>query len=650
MNLISAQVKNYKCINDSTAFSVKGLTCLAGKNEAGKTAILQALRRLKPVEESERHFNELMEYPRARRHQLNDPGKDEVLVTTWDLIDDDLAALAEVLGDQAVKNSSVTITRRYKSPDPIWKIEFNERRIIDHLLTTTPRLTEPAKKRLQPHQDIDSLHNDLSRTSKPTIGETNLLRRIEDLFPDGEKNIATKILESRLPRFLYFPTYGTLPGRVSVEDVETRTHDETNQNESERLFFALLGLANVSIDELINAGLSEELIAKLESVSNRLSQEIFQYWSQNRDLRVQFRYDEARPDDPLPFDRGHVFSLRVENMRHGVSVRFDERSAGFVWFFSFLVWFSQMEQLYGDKLIILLDEPGLSLHGKAQADLLRYIKEKLLSKYQVIYTTHSPFMVDTSNILSVRTVEDTIDSSGATLGTKVGDRVLSSDSDTLFPLRAALGYDLTQSLFVGDYCLLVEGSSDLLFLQWASRQLTRQGRSRLDSRWTITPVGGITKLGSFAALFGGNLLQVAILADFHIGDKKKIRDLRESGLLQDSHIFLATQYTDRDEADVEDIIGIELYSELIDRCYGLTGEKRLSEFLPNGDPPRVVEVAERHLSVCVTEGPTFDHLSPAIFLLEHENDFRGVNGYEEALKRFEEFFAAINQLLPQSIG
>ena len=78
-----------------------------------------------------------------------------------------------------------------------------------------------------------------------------------------------------------------------------------------------------------------------------------------------------------------------------------------------------MERTYGDRLIILLDEPGLSLHGKAQGDLLRYIKEKLLPKYQVIYTTHSPFMIDTDNILSVRTVEDVTAEGGAALGTKV---------------------------------------------------------------------------------------------------------------------------------------------------------------------------------------------------------------------------------------
>ena len=75
-----------------------------------------------------------------------------------------------------------------------------------------------------------------------------------------------------------------------------------------------------------------------------------------------------------------------------MSVPFSERSAGFIWFFSFLVKFAQVRK-GGGSLILLLDEPGLTLHGKAQADLLRYFGEKLAPKHQVIFTTHSPFMV-----------------------------------------------------------------------------------------------------------------------------------------------------------------------------------------------------------------------------------------------------------------
>jgi predicted ATP-dependent endonuclease of OLD family len=110
---------------------------------------------------------------------------------------------------------------------------------------------------------------------------------------------------------------------------------------------------------------------------------------------------------------------------------------------------------------------------------LRYFKDKLAPNHQVIYTTHSPFMVPTDNIMSVRTVEDVVryrpDEEPEVLGTKVGDDVLSTDRDTLFPLQGALGYELSQSLFVGEHTLLVEGPSDVLYLQVFSNKLKSLG-------------------------------------------------------------------------------------------------------------------------------------------------------------------------------
>ena len=429
-----------------------------------------------------------------------------------------------------------------------------------------------------------------------------------------------------------------------MEGVSDKTENELS--EGERYFTALLSLAGTDVKALQEAGYYEELKAKLEGVSNRLTDEIFEYWSQNKNLTVEFSYDEARPQDAPPFNEGHVFSLRVRNQRHRVTVSFDERSAGFVWFFSFLVWFSQTERTYGDSLIILLDEPGLNLHGKAQGDLLRYLKEKLLPKYQVMYTTHSHFMIDTDNILSVRTVEDTaVD----VVGTKVGDRVLSADADTLFPLRAALGYDITQTLFVGEHSLLVEGPSDLLFLRWFSRQLILNSRIGLDSRWTITPVGGIDKLGTFTALFSANILHVAVLTDFHSGDKRKIRDLEESGLLHAGHLFLATSFTDQSEADIEDIIGKDLYFELINKCYSLKGNGRLRASTSSGSTETsslVLDAVKAHFRTKVISGPEFDHYSPAVYLIEHEGDFVDTPGLVKAMMRFETLFKEINAVLP----
>ena len=383
----------------------------------------------------------------------------------------------------------------------------------------------------------------------------------------------------------------------------------------------------------------------MEGVSNRLTDETFSYWSLNQDLQVEFDYTDGKSADPPPFNAGHVISLRVRNKRHRVTVGFEERSTGFVWFLSFLAWFSQMEKTFGNNLIILLDEPGLSLHGKAQGDLLRYIKERLLPKYQVVYTTHSPFMIVTEYILGVRMVEDTLSFRGTPLGTKVGDRVLSTDADTLFPLRAGLGYDLTQSLFVGEHTLLVEGPSDLPYIGWFSRELCGMGRTSLDRRWTVPPVGGIDKFGSFSALFGGNNIHAAIFTDFHQGDKRKVNDIEASGLLRAGHIFRANEFTGRDEGDIEDLLGRGLYAELVNRCYRLKDDA-IPDVATEATPIRVLEEVQDHFRTVAMKGPEFDQYTPAVYLVEHENDFRESKNLDVGLGRFEQLFKGLNALLP----
>ena len=68
--------------------------------------------------------------------------------------------------------------------------------------------------------------------------------------------------------------------------------------------------------------------------------------AQNQHLRVVFRFDAAKADDAPPLNSGFILSTRIENTRHMATINFDERSMGFIWFFSFLVWFSRVKELY----------------------------------------------------------------------------------------------------------------------------------------------------------------------------------------------------------------------------------------------------------------------------------------------------------------
>ena len=640
MQLISVRVQNYKCIDDSGEFTISDLTCLAGKNEAGKTAVLQALRRLNPVEEHETKFNMLMEYPRRRFREAESGTADSrhVLTTRWQLSDDDQAHLVSQVGIDTIPDTTVTIRKGYDNTLE-WDLALDHGKAIEFTISQVPELTEATKDAVRSKTSLHDVYEYLSQLESSNERTKSLLKYLDDEFNGGDLvRTVVALLTERLPRFLFFPTYGTLPGKVHIESVADQVAE--SHNEGDRLFLALLALAGTDIHALRNTRLIEELRARLEGVSNHLSDTIFEYWTQNDHLQVVFSYDEARPDDTPPFNSGHVLSLRVFNSRHRVTVGFDERSTGFVWFFSFLVWFSQMESEHGDDLIILLDEPGLSLHGKAQQDLLRYIREQLLDKYQVVYTTHSPFMIDIDNILGVRTVEDSFSKRGRPIGTKIRGRALSADADTLLPLR----YDITQTLFIGNHSLLVEGPSDLLVIKWASKQLRDRGRLGLDDRWTVTPVGGITKLGSFAALFAAHTLHVAVFTDFHRGDKAKIRKLRESGLLESGHVFTAAEFTNTDEADIEDMLGMELYCRLVNDCYKIQDGNELP-VAESTNVARVIEHVEQHFRTEAIDVPEFDHFVPSIYLIENETRYGDLDATEVALTRFEALFGRLNNLL-----
>ena len=213
MQLVSVRVQNYKCIDDSDEFSVRDLTCLAGKNEAGKTALLQALRRLNPVERSERQFQALMEYPRRRLHELDEGGtKSEVLTTTWELSDSDVKVVEETLGSNAIASRSVNITRGYSNKSS-WTIELDESAIISFFVKKTPRLTDKARDKVLGCRSIRDLHKVLnSNPAQLTIGEKEILAHISALREGNPRLSAIDLLRGKLPRFLYFSTYGTLRG------------------------------------------------------------------------------------------------------------------------------------------------------------------------------------------------------------------------------------------------------------------------------------------------------------------------------------------------------------------------------------------------------------------------------------------------------
>jgi predicted ATP-dependent endonuclease of OLD family len=648
MKLISAHITNFKSIEDSNTFEIGDLTCLVGKNEAGKTAILQAFYGISPF--SSFVYDTTRDYPRRHLSRFDDrhpDGKSKVIETHWNLSPADIKLVSDIYGSDALKSNEITISKYIGSNSQYWGIPCDERACIDHLISEF-NLDEVEKNPLKNAKDGKEAISILTELPQRSGNLEDLLIRLNNLKDGSFHSEMIKILSPNMPKFFYTSHFDRMSGEISINQIQVDIQQNT-VTPSDQIFLDFLEYAGTSIDELKGASKHEDLKAKCEGASNEITDEIFQFWSQNDALKVVIDIAEGKVGDKPPFNSGTIVKIRIENSNHRVTVPLSERSAGFVWFFSFLSQFKQLKKTAGNA-IILLDEPGLTLHGKAQSDLLRYIEERLLPEHQVIFTTHSPFMVPAERMADVRIVEDVIKYEGrkpTVLGTKVSSDALFVDKDTLFPLQAALGYEITQSLFIGENTLLVEGPSDILYLQAFSAALKSRKREGLDSRWAICPSGGIDKISPFASLFGANNLNIAVLCDLASGDKSKIERLRTSQILKASQLFTATEFTGKSESDIEDFIHPELFVKLLNSAYNLSKKNILSVAKLDAalSTERIVKKAEAAFRIMTQDVQEFNHFYPSDWLLRNPTFLKDSPELDETLDRFEAAFKVINKVL-----
>lgn len=586
MRLVEVQVTNFQSVRDSTPFKVDDITCLVDKNESGKTALLKAIYRLNAINDYEADYSVTDDYPRSdmskyRRCIKKGEPPDIVVKATFALEENDITEVTSIFGPRCLtsNNPTITLCKGYNNETTVKNLALDTQATILHLIESAD-LPESIKSSLTEVEDIEQQVDYLEKANSELSSASTLLSTLKQIQEHGLANhVYKQILKIRIPKLLYFDEYYQLKGQENLEALKQRKENKRLHN-SDHPLLGLIDLAGLDLDELQSPRRTEELIAKLEAAENDLTQQALIYWSQNRHLRLKFDVRLARPDDPSDMTTGTNIWGRVEDTKHNVSTPLCSRSKGFIWFFSFLAWYSQLRE-ENDNLILLLDEPGLSLHAKAQADLLQYFEKELEPHHQVIYTTHSPFMVDPLKWNRVRIVQDlSIEDSSKSLspdqeGTKVTSDVLKASDDSLFPLQAALGYDICQTLFIGPNCLVVEGTSDLLYMQAISSVLQSDNRTGLSSDWTIIPAGGLSKVSTFVALIGSQSnMNIAVLLDYHCKDRQAINSLFKRKLIESSNVLTYADFVSLDnsdtktEADIEDMLTPDFYLELVNKEFG----------------------------------------------------------------------------------
>ena len=656
MKLVKIQIKNFRSIENSEEFSIDDLTCLVGKNEAGKTAILKALEAQLPLPKSDARYDLTRDYPRrfyAQAIQEDSEPVIEVCKTWWEIDNKTRALIEAEFGKDCLSSDVFNIQSYYNSANK-WIFPIIEEKAITHLISGL-KFNAAEKSSIGTPENSAQLSKVLASITDPTEKHKALITKLKSYRDQRIILKAIDIVSPRMPKFFYASHYDRMSGQISIEQLTQQLAANQTISKGDEIFESFLTLAGTSLKELKESTRQEDLKAKCEAASNNITEQIFKYWTQNDALDVQIDISTGKPEDDAPFNSGSVVAARVWNGNHKASVPFSERSAGFVWFFSFLVQFATIKNGLGN-VIILLDEPGLTLHGKAQSDLLRYIEDELLPKHQVIFTTHSPFLVPANRFADVRIVEDILiykkgSNRPEVKGTKVSEDVLSTDRDTLFPLQGALGYDLCQSLFIGKHTLLVEGPSDILYLQALSSVLRQQNRIGLDPRWTMCPSGGIDKIQPFVSLFAGagGQLDIAVLTDQGTGDKAKVEKLKRSNLLRAGSVYSIADFINTTEADIEDLFSIQLYVDILNKSYELSENNSLTvEKLIEADvnTSRIVKKAEAAFRVMPNDVKEFDHFAPSAWLIRNINVLAGDEPkIVDTLNRAEKVFTTFNALL-----
>ena len=551
MRLTHVRVQNYRCVRDTGLFEVEqAKTILVGPNEAGKTAVLEALQQINRPDRG-KGFDPLRDYPRKLynadiQSQKRDPSEIPVASACFALEPEDLAELPDgfgATGYRCTRYLNNRFTHALKGGPEVVVFGEEIRKDLMRLVTHVDRHADEGQEGDEPELGA-ALHDVIADwqvgTTKITGDRATELRGWLDsavAFVDEndatedqrhtrllgytripvERAAALEKLRSRLPVFVYFNNYfrvrPNLHLRRFAERVEQNLLDDDRYDYGNLCLLKLLGFDARELADLGDApdpgddqeafdryrSQLDERSIKLNAASVRLTSEIRSIWNPDR--------TRAEADTVLIQADGQYLKVVVED-ELGVQIEVDQRSAGFQWLVSFfVVFFAEAEDAHANA-ILLLDEPGLSLHGLKQREFRQTIS-RLAEDNQTIYTTHSPFLVGPEELDLVRVVEMTDRDDG----TKVHTSVTASDPAALLPLQEALGYDLAQSLFAQQRNLVLEGLTDFWYFEATALLLRDANLADLNEKIALLPANAAGKVVYFATILHANNLKVAALLD-----------------------------------------------------------------------------------------------------------------------------------------
>lgn len=524
MLLKDFRVTEFRSVQDSGWIDAEQVTALIGTNESGKTNILLPLWKLNPADGGEIDLQD--DLPRDKYHIYRDATPKPVFIRArYALTETEMADLSDIGECTPEQVAEVMVSRDF---DGNYSWEF------------------------------------------PQEGEVP--KGLQHL---SEKEEVIAFVKSNMPKYVYYSNYGNLDSQIYLPQV-LQNLDKTGLGVKEaakaRTLKTLFKFVNLSPQEITamgtelngtpNATQIEETARKkkereilLSSASASFTKSFNEWWQQG-DYIFEFKAD------------GNYFRIWVSDSIRPEPIELEARSTGLQWFFSFYLVFLVESELHHQNAILLLDEPGVTLHPLAQKDLFVFF-ENLALNNQIMYTTHSPFMVDSNHLERVRSVY--IDSTGKTVVSpdlRASERLKGKNQpQSIYPAHAALGLSVSDTLLVNCNPVLVEGESDQLYLSALKNLLISKGKISPLKEIVFIPTGGVKGIKATSAILSGvNEVKPPVLLD---GDKPGVKtatELKADFYAADTDkIILATEYTTIPEGEIEDMFPKEKIAKVVAR-------------------------------------------------------------------------------------
>lgn len=265
MKLIKTQLRRYRSIEDGGDFDVEpDVTCLVGKNESGKTAVLQAMYKSHAVDKAK--FDIGLDYPSRLTREKRGSDAITVSILTYELDDHDVHAAEEEFGKGVLSSRRFSVTAGYRFKATTWEVEVDESAVVSHLRKGLD-LPSATQQLVDKSDSVEALVEALQSMEAPTSSVTAVISKVSSWRKQDLDLAVIDVLSARRPKFVYFGDYDSMPGKVSIPHlIEAR--DEGDLTRGEEAVLALLSMAGVAPEDFHEPESHEHLIRDLENASN----------------------------------------------------------------------------------------------------------------------------------------------------------------------------------------------------------------------------------------------------------------------------------------------------------------------------------------------------------------------------------------------